>query len=179
MPHFPLHDGSANFGAAVRAFISEVDLRHAPVRLDVAQIHSQSDAARTKDEGRFDIVVMMDIGWHVGSPQEDIQESIHQWSLTRRKTYASAAKTIMNSREHRQNVPKILACVAYLHDLGTAPTTRQFASRDGDLPSARGGSDAMRPLINALFSNSGNSPLVSMTNFACCVYSTLFSAPVA
>ena len=112
VPHFRLHDGSANFGAAVRAFIGEVDLRHAPMRLDVAQIHGQSDAARTKDEGRFDIVVMMDIGWHVGSPQEDTQESIHQRSLTRRETYASAAKAIMNSREHRQNVPTILTCVA-------------------------------------------------------------------
>ena len=142
MPHFRLHDGSANFGAAVRAFISEVDLRHAPVRLDVAQIHSQSDAARTKDEGRFDIVVMMDIGWHVGSPQEDIQESIHQWSLTRRKTYASAAKTIMNSREHRQNVPTILACVAYLHDLGTAPQRVNSLRGTGVYPARAAG--AMR-----------------------------------
>src|SRR5262245_42285174 len=60
MPHFRLYDGSANFSAAVRAFIGEVDFRHAPMRLDVAQIHGQSDAARTNDEVRFDIVVMMD-----------------------------------------------------------------------------------------------------------------------
>ena len=75
MPHFRLHHGPANLGAAVGAFISEIDLRHAPMRLDVAHIHRNSDAARTKDEGGFNIV-MMDIGWHVGSPQEDTQESI-------------------------------------------------------------------------------------------------------
>ena len=69
MPHFGLHDGPADLGAAVGAFISEFDLRHAPMRLDVAHIHRKSDAARTDDEGRFGVVVMMDIGWHVGSPQ--------------------------------------------------------------------------------------------------------------
>ena len=71
-----LHDGLANFGATVGAFIGEVDLRHAPMRLDVTHKHRKSDAARTDDERRFD-AVMMDVGWHVGSPQEDIQEGIH------------------------------------------------------------------------------------------------------
>jgi hypothetical protein len=46
------------------------------MRLDVAQIHRQSDTARTKDEGRFDIVVMMDIGWHVGSlPKKTLKKA--------------------------------------------------------------------------------------------------------
>jgi hypothetical protein len=82
MPQFRLHDGLANLGAAVGAFIGEVDLGHAPVRLDVAHKHWQSNAARTNHEGRFGIIVLMDIGWHVGSPQEsfqkNIQESIHR-----------------------------------------------------------------------------------------------------
>jgi hypothetical protein len=47
------------------------------MRLDVPHIHLKPYAARTNDEGRLDLVLMMDIGWHVGSPQEDIQESIH------------------------------------------------------------------------------------------------------
>ena len=115
MPRFRLHNGLADFRPAVGAFISEVDLRHAPMRLDVAHIHRNSDAARTDDKGRFGIVVMMDIGWHVGSPQEDTQESIHQWSLTRSGAYASGVQAIMNSREHRKNVHTILTCVAYLH----------------------------------------------------------------
>jgi hypothetical protein len=77
MPQFGLHDGLANFRAAVGAFIREVDLRHAPMRLDVAHIHLKPYAAWTNDEGWFDLILMMDIGWHVGSPQEDTQESIH------------------------------------------------------------------------------------------------------
>ena len=113
MPDFRLYDGSANFGAAVRAFIGEVDLRHAPMRLDVTQIHLQSDAARTKHEGRFDVVVMMDIGWHVGSlPKKTYSRKHAPVILTRRGAYASPRRAIMNSREHRQNVPTILACVA-------------------------------------------------------------------
>jgi hypothetical protein len=136
MPQLRLHDGLSNFGAAVGAFIGEVDLRHAPMRLDVAHIHRKSDTARTDDKGRFDIV-MMDIGWHVGSPQEDTQESIHQWSLTRSAAYASGAPAIMNSREHRQNVPTIPACVANLHDCSRAARMCQSSSRDSGLPSTR------------------------------------------
>ena len=74
MPRLRLHDRLPDFGAAVGAFVGEVDLRHAPVRLDVAHIHRKPDAAWTDDEGRFEIIVLMDIGWHVGSPDE----SIHQ-----------------------------------------------------------------------------------------------------
>jgi hypothetical protein len=82
VPQLRLHDGLADLGAAVGAFIGEVDLRHGPMRLDVTHIHFKSDATRTDDEAGLDFVVMMDVGWHVGSPQEDTQESIHQWSLT-------------------------------------------------------------------------------------------------
>ena len=77
-PQLRLDHGLANFGATIGAFIGEVDLRHAPMRLHVPDEHRKPDAARTDDEGRFGVVVMMDIGWHVGSPQEDTQESIHQ-----------------------------------------------------------------------------------------------------
>src|SRR4051794_10907181 len=38
----------------------------------------------------------------------------------------------------------------------------------------RGGGDAMRPCLNALFANSGNSLSVSIVNFSCCVCSALF-----
>ena len=69
MPQLRLHDGLANFGAAVGAFISEVDLRHALMRLDVPHKHFEPHTARADDKARLDIVVMMDVGWHVGSPQ--------------------------------------------------------------------------------------------------------------
>ena len=67
-----LHDRLPNFGAAVGAFIGEIDLRHAPVRLDVPYKHRKPDAARTNDEGRLDVIVMVNIGWHVGTPHGSI-----------------------------------------------------------------------------------------------------------
>ena len=66
-----LDDGLPDFRAAVGAFIGEVDLRHAPVRFDFADKHRKSDAARADDEGWLGVVLMVDVGWHVGSPQEE------------------------------------------------------------------------------------------------------------
>jgi len=63
-----------DFRAAVGAFIGEVDLRHAPMRFDIPHIHRKPDAAWTNDKGWLDVVVMVDIGWHVDTPHE----SIHQ-----------------------------------------------------------------------------------------------------
>jgi hypothetical protein len=70
MLQFWLDNGLANFCAAVGAFKGEVDLRHAPMRLDVPYKHRNPDAARTNDESRLDVVVMVDIGWHVALPTE-------------------------------------------------------------------------------------------------------------
>ena len=53
--------------AAVGAFIGEVDLRHDPMRCDVLDVHRQARTAWADNEGWFG-VVMVDIGWHVGSP---------------------------------------------------------------------------------------------------------------
>src|SRR5215218_5875684 len=72
MPQLRLDDRLSKLGAAVRAFIGEVDLRHAPVRLDVLDEHRKPDTARTNDEGRLDVVVMMNIGWHLGTPRGSI-----------------------------------------------------------------------------------------------------------
>jgi len=67
VPGAGLPHGVADFGATVRAFVDEVDLRHAPVRLDVSHIHwKQPDAAGTNHRGGLD-VMMLNIGWHFGS----------------------------------------------------------------------------------------------------------------
>src|SRR4051812_6092338 len=39
-----------DFSAAIKTLIDEVDLRHAPMRLDVSHIHMKVHAARTGDE---------------------------------------------------------------------------------------------------------------------------------
>jgi hypothetical protein len=63
-----LPDGLPDFRTAIRAFVDEVDLRHAPVWLDFPNIHRQhANAARTNDGRHLDLM-MMDIGWHFGSP---------------------------------------------------------------------------------------------------------------
>ena len=41
MSSFRLGNGLPDFGAAVGALIDEVDFRHAPMRLDVSDIHGQ------------------------------------------------------------------------------------------------------------------------------------------
>ena len=105
------------------------------MRLDIAHEHRKPDAARANHEGRFDIIVLMDVGWHVDSPPEILtKESIRHWSPDRRETYASGARAILNSREHRQNVPTIPMRVACLHMRDRTATNPQFFPRDSGLP---------------------------------------------
>src|SRR6202043_2614285 len=68
---FRLGDGLPDLGTAVGTFIDEVDLRHAPVRLDVSHIHrKQPDAAGADNRGRLKEFVMLDISWHVALPRK-------------------------------------------------------------------------------------------------------------
>jgi hypothetical protein len=68
MPSFRLGDGVPDLGTAVGALIDEVDLRHAPMGLDVSNVHRQeSYAARADDRSGLNFV-MLDVGWHDGSP---------------------------------------------------------------------------------------------------------------
>src|SRR2546430_2784232 len=64
-----LDDGLPDLRATIEALIGEVELRQAPVRFNVPQIHRNPNAAWTNDEGRFDVIMMAHIGWHVGSSQ--------------------------------------------------------------------------------------------------------------
>jgi hypothetical protein len=96
--------------AAVGAFIGEVDLRHAPMRCDVLDVHRQAYTAWADHEGWFG-VVMTDIGWHV-APQQGIQSVVPD----PKPAYASAAAIIMFSSEHRGNDRAFPACVTNLHD---------------------------------------------------------------
>src|SRR5260370_19551066 len=86
VPQLRLGHGLPDFRAAVGAFIGEVDLRHAPMRFDVLDVHRKTDAARTNNEGWLGVFVMVNIGWHVGSPHG----STHLSPLTRTPAYASS-----------------------------------------------------------------------------------------
>ena len=96
---------------AVGAFIGEVDLRRAPLWCGVLEVHRQVLTAWADHEGWFG-VVMVDIGWHVGSPTR--QSAIVP---DPKAGYASAAATIMISCEHRENDRTFPARVTNLHDL--------------------------------------------------------------
>jgi predicted TIM-barrel enzyme len=59
-------------GTAIETFIDEVDLGRVPMRLDLAHIHGQQSHA-TRADLRRHLGVMLDVvmlneGWHVGSP---------------------------------------------------------------------------------------------------------------
>jgi hypothetical protein len=92
MPSFRLADGLPDFGAAVRALKDEVDLRHAPMRLDLPDVHrKQSDATGAEDRGCLDFMVMH-VGWHVGSPSKR-----KQVNLSPESTYSVRPMPFINS----------------------------------------------------------------------------------
>jgi hypothetical protein len=65
--------GLPDFSAAIRALKYDIDLRHAPIGRDVANDHRQNSDATGTDyrDGLGLDLVMMHIGWHVGSPLHD------------------------------------------------------------------------------------------------------------
>ena len=56
------------FGAAIRALIDEVDLRHAPMGFDLPDIHGKQSHTAGADDRSVLALVMLNVGWHVGSP---------------------------------------------------------------------------------------------------------------
>src|SRR5258708_2235558 len=106
VPQVRLDHGLPDFRAAVGAFIGEVDLRHAPMRFDVLHIHRKAYATRTNDKGRLDVFVMVNKGWHVGSPHG----SIHLSPLTRTAAYASNCDwdtDILRTQEEQPHNPAV------------------------------------------------------------------------
>src|SRR5580700_4019967 len=72
-----LSHGLPDFSAAIGALIDEVDLGHAPVRLDVAHIHGQHPHAAWTDDGSHLEFVMVDKGWHIGSPSQPARSAVN------------------------------------------------------------------------------------------------------
>jgi hypothetical protein len=80
------------------------------MRLDVPHIHGQqADAAGAEYRRRFDFV-MLDIGWHVGSPWK----SGSTVNFNPEPTYRVRPTPIINSFERTRNEITIFACVALL-----------------------------------------------------------------
>jgi hypothetical protein len=64
---FRLAYSQSDFAAAVGALIDELDLRHAPMRLDVSHMHRQQSHATGAKNRDVLYFVVLDVGWHVGS----------------------------------------------------------------------------------------------------------------
>jgi hypothetical protein len=65
---FWFRDGLPDFGAAIGALVDKVDLRHAPMGLDVSDVHREQTYAAGADDWSCLDFVMLDVGWHLGSP---------------------------------------------------------------------------------------------------------------
>ena len=109
MPSFRLGDGVPDLGAAVGTLIDEVDLRQAPMGLDVSHIHRQySYAARADDRSGLNFV-MLDVGWPDGSPSQQVSVNFNP-----APTYPRSPMPIINSCERKKNSRTILVCVTFL-----------------------------------------------------------------
>jgi hypothetical protein len=107
MAPFRLGHGLPDFGAAVGAFIDEVDCRHAPVGLDLSDEHRHESNAAGADDWRSLNFVMLDVGWHVGSPSSGSTEISTPSQFTR-----AGSMRMINSCERKWNSRTILAPVA-------------------------------------------------------------------
>jgi hypothetical protein len=68
MVRLGLRYGLSDFGATIGALVDEVDLRHAPMGLDLPHEHRKyAYTTRADDRCCLDIM-MLDVCWHMGSP---------------------------------------------------------------------------------------------------------------
>jgi hypothetical protein len=104
---FRLRHGLPDFGAAVGALIDEVDPCHAPVGLNVSDVHRQYSDTAGADHWRGLNFVMLDVGWHVGSPSQRKHGNFNP-----EPTYREGRMLIINSCERTKNTRAILASVA-------------------------------------------------------------------
>ena len=110
MPLFRSCDGLPDLGAAVRALIDEVDLRHAPMGLDFPDIHGKQSHTAGADDGSVLALVMLNEGWHVGSPLA----ADAAVNLNPEPAYRGRRQRLINSFERNENRRILSAGVAFL-----------------------------------------------------------------
>jgi hypothetical protein len=124
-----LPDGLSDLSAAISAFIDEVDLGKAPMRLDLAHIHWQEPHTGGANHRRdFDILMMLYISWHLGSPSQATTKP-------RAKATAGRPKVVINSFEQRRNGGRLSFAVTFLLRLCTVTgrSNAYFSGRSGFL----------------------------------------------
>lgn len=107
MSSFRLGNGLSDFGTAVGALVDKVDPRHAPMRLDLPHEHRKYSYTAGADDRRGLSFVVLDVGWHVGSPSQRKHGRFNPES-----TYRTGRMLIINSCERTRNGRAILTHVA-------------------------------------------------------------------
>jgi len=109
MSSFRLANGLPYLSAAVGALVDEVDLRHAPMRLDLPHEHREYSYTAGADDRRGLSFVVLDLGvsWHVGSPSQQ-----KHMDLNPKPAYRLGWMLIINSCERTKNGRTIPARVA-------------------------------------------------------------------
>src|SRR5947209_8260256 len=112
MPSLRRCNGLPDFSAAVRALIDKIDSGHIPVGLDLPDIHRRDAYAAGADHRShlgFVLSVMLNVGWHFGSPSYASTSTSTQRQLT-----SGSRNPIMNSLERTKNASRLLVSVAFL-----------------------------------------------------------------
>jgi hypothetical protein len=124
VPRLRLPHRVPDLGAAVGAFIDEVDLRHAPMWLDVPNKHGQhSDAAGADNRSRL-IVLVMHVGWHIGSPSRRKQRI----STPAKPSHVRHVSVINSCEQTRNSGALSFTCgipVTFTHAAGHAKASSQ------------------------------------------------------
>src|SRR6266571_5846618 len=127
LQHLRLPDGLPDLGAAISAFIDEVDFGKAPMRLNIAHVHWQEPHTSGANHRRdFDILMMLYISWHLGSPSQATTKP-------RAEATAGGAGAVINSFEQRRNGAGLSFAVTFLLRLCTVTGGRNayFTGRSG------------------------------------------------
>src|SRR3954468_16273564 len=114
MPPLRPSDGLPDLGAAIRALIDEVDLRHAPMGFDFPDIHRKQSHTAGADDRSVLALVMLNVGWHVGSPLAADAAA----NLNPEPAYRGRRQRLINSFERNENRRILSAGVAFLYHFG-------------------------------------------------------------
>ena len=103
MSSFRLGNGLSDFGTAVGALVDKVDPRLAPMWLDLPHEHREYSYTAGADDRCGLSFVVLDVGWHVGSPSQR-----KHVDLNPKLTYRVGRMPIINSCERKRNGRAIL-----------------------------------------------------------------------
>jgi hypothetical protein len=101
-------DGLSDLGAAIGTLIDEIDPCPAPIGLNLPDEHGRQSYAAGADHRSFFYFMMMDIGWHFGSPAQR-----STLNLNPAQSSVHCGMHVINFIERRKNEPLLSLPVAF------------------------------------------------------------------